>query len=77
MIKITYEQLIKKLHTYSPMEKVLKEHPEIRGNQKLIKKFNDSLTPQQQKIMMTPIVSYDSLQTLLATSFFDKETLLR
>ena len=49
MIKITYEQLIKKLHTYSPMEKVLKEHPEIRGNQKLIKKFNDSLTPQQQK----------------------------
>lgn len=38
MIKITYEQLIKKLHTYSPMEKVLKEHPEIRGNQKLIKK---------------------------------------
>lgn len=73
MNKISYEQLLKKLHTYSPMEKVLKEHPEIRGNQKLIKEFNASLTPEQRKIMMVPIVNYDSLQTLLAASFF-KET---
>lgn len=72
MTKITYEQLLKNLHTYSPMEKVLKEHPEIRGNQALIKKFNASLTPEQQKIMMVPIVKYDSLQTLLAASFFKK-----
>lgn len=72
MTKLTYTELIKQLHTYSPMERVLKDHPEIRGNQKLIKQFNDSLTPEQRKIMMVPLINYDSLQTLLASSFFNK-----
>lgn len=73
MTKLTYEELNKKLHQYSPMERVLKDHPEIRNNQNLIQKFNDSLTQSQQKTMMVPIINYDSLQTLLADSFFKKD----
>lgn len=78
MEKISYDELIKKLHQYTPQEQVLKDHPEIRNNPKLIKQFNDSLTEHQKKTMLVPIADTNKdLQTFLSSFFFKKDDPLK
>lgn len=69
---MNYNQLIEDLHKLNNQELFLKTHQEIRNNPHLVKEFNNSLTEEEKKTMLVPILDNpNDIQTFPASFFFN------